>query len=88
MAAPAVLIDRSNVVQTLRAGGRTEEARRAELVLDVQVLDVQVDTVRDDKILRDLGVHPDRRAMAAAWPSAEVSPGLLGRELTKSARNT
>ncbi|WP_100497912.1 hypothetical protein [Geodermatophilus chilensis] len=53
-----MLIDRSNVVQTLRAGGRTEEARRAE-----QVLDVQVDTVRDAEILRDLGVDPDHRAM-------------------------
>ncbi|MGY1683120.1 hypothetical protein [Geodermatophilus sp. SYSU D01176] len=53
-----MLIDRSTVVQTLRAEGRTEEARRAE-----QVLDVEVDTVRDAEILRDLGIDPDRRAM-------------------------
>ncbi len=53
-----MLIDRSNVIQTLRAGGRTEQARRAE-----QVLDVEVDTARDAALLRDLGIDPDSRAM-------------------------
>jgi hypothetical protein len=44
-------VDRSHVVQALRAGGRTEQARRAE-----KVLDVEVDTVRD------ADVDPDSRA--------------------------
>ena len=50
-------IDRSHVVQVLRAKGRTEEARRAE-----EVLDVDVDTVRDAALLRELGIDPDSRA--------------------------
>ncbi|MGY1634625.1 hypothetical protein ACI784_23235 [Geodermatophilus sp. SYSU D01186] len=45
-------------MQTLRAGGRTEQARRAE-----RVLDVEVDTIRDAELLRDLGIDPDSRAM-------------------------
>jgi hypothetical protein len=53
-----VLIDRSHVVQTLRAAGRTEEARRAE-----RVLDVEVDTVRDAELLRGLGIDANSRAM-------------------------
>lgn len=52
-----MLIDRSHVVQTLRHGGREEQARRAE-----EVLDVQVDTVRDADLLRELGLDPDSRA--------------------------
>jgi hypothetical protein len=44
-------VDRSHVVQALRAGDRTEQARRAE-----EVLDVEVDTVRD------ADVDPDSRA--------------------------
>jgi len=53
-----MLIDREHVIQTLRAGGRTEEARRAQ-----RVLDAQVDTVRDAEILRDLGIDLGHRAM-------------------------
>jgi hypothetical protein len=52
-----VLIDRSHVVQVLRAGGREEQARRAEAELDVHV-----DTVRDADLLRELGLDPDSRA--------------------------
>jgi hypothetical protein len=52
-----VNVDRSHVIQVLRAGGRTEQARRAE-----EVLDVVVDTVRDADLLRELGVDPDSRA--------------------------
>jgi hypothetical protein len=52
-----VRIDRSHVVQALRAGGRPEEAKRAE-----EVLDVDVDTVRDADLLRELGIDPDSRA--------------------------
>jgi hypothetical protein len=52
-----VRIDRSHVVQVLRAGGRHEEAERAE-----EVLDVDVDTVRDADLLRELGIDPDSRA--------------------------
>jgi hypothetical protein len=52
-----VRIDRDHVVQVLRAAGRTDQARRAE-----QVLDVDVDTVRDADLLRDLGIDPDSRA--------------------------
>ena len=50
-------IDKSHVVQVLRAGGRTEQARRAE-----ELLDVEVDTVRDADLLRELGIDPDSRA--------------------------
>ncbi|TFV59571.1 hypothetical protein E4P41_11690 [Geodermatophilus sp. DF01-2] len=50
-------IDRSHVVQALHAGGRREEARRAE-----EVLDAEVDTVRDADLLRELGIDPDSRA--------------------------
>ncbi|WNV77672.1 hypothetical protein [Geodermatophilus sp. DSM 44513] len=50
-------IDRSHVVQTLRAGGRDDQARRAQ-----EVLDVLVDNVRDADQLRDLGIDPDSRA--------------------------
>ena len=50
-------VDRSHVVQVLRAAGRTEQARRAE-----EVLDVPVDTVRDADLLRELGIDPDHRA--------------------------
>ena len=50
-------IDRSHVVQALRAGGRHEDAKRAE-----EVLDVDVDTVRDADLLRELGIDPDSRA--------------------------
>jgi hypothetical protein len=50
-------VDRSHVVQALRAGGRTDQARRAE-----EVLDVEVDTVRDADLLRELGIDPDSRA--------------------------
>ena len=50
-------IDRSHVIQVLRAGGRTEQARRAE-----ELLDVEVDTVRDADLLRELGIDPDSRA--------------------------
>ena len=50
-------VDRSDVVQALRAGGRTEQARRAE-----EVLDVEVDTVRDADLLRDLGIDLEGRA--------------------------
>jgi hypothetical protein len=50
-------VDRSHVVQALHAGGRTEQARRAE-----EVLDVEVDTVRDADLLRELGIDPDSRA--------------------------
>jgi hypothetical protein len=52
-----VRIDREHVVQALRAAGRTDEARRAEAVLDVDV-----DTVRDADLLRELGSDPDSRA--------------------------
>jgi hypothetical protein len=52
-----VNVDRSHVIQVLRAGGRTEQAHRAE-----EVLDVVVDTVRDADLLRELGVDPDSRA--------------------------
>ena len=52
-----MLIDRSHVVQILRAAGREEQARRAETELDVQV-----DTVRDAELLRELGLDPDSRA--------------------------
>lgn len=50
-------IDRSHVVQTLRSGGRIDQAQRAE-----EVFDVLVDTVRDAERLRDLGIDPDSRA--------------------------
>lgn len=50
-------VDRSYVVQVLRAAGRTEQARRAE-----EELDVTVDTVRDADLLRELGIDPDSRA--------------------------
>jgi hypothetical protein len=50
-------IGRSHVVQALRAGGRTDQARRAE-----EVLGLQVDTVRDAELLRELGIDPDSRA--------------------------
>ena len=52
-----MLIDRSHVVQVLRGNGREEQARRAEAELDVQV-----DTVRDADLLRELGLDPDHRA--------------------------
>ena len=51
-----MLIDRSHVVQTLRQSSREEQARRAEAELDVQV-----DTVRDADLLRELGLDPDSR---------------------------
>jgi hypothetical protein len=41
----------------LRAGGRRDEAERAE-----RELDVLVDTVRDADLLRELGLDPDSRA--------------------------
>ncbi|HST97766.1 MAG TPA: hypothetical protein VLJ85_08960 [Geodermatophilus sp.] len=50
-------IDRDHVVQVLRAGGRRDEAERAE-----RELDVLVDTVRDADLLRELGLDPDSRA--------------------------
>ena len=50
-------IDRGHVVQVLRAGGRRDEAERAE-----RELDVLVDTVRDADLLRELGLDPDSRA--------------------------
>ena len=50
-------IDRDHVVQALRAGGRRDEAERAE-----RELDVLVDTVRDADLLRELGLDPDSRA--------------------------
>ncbi|RBY78471.1 hypothetical protein DQ239_07835 [Blastococcus sp. TF02-09] len=50
-------VDRSHVVQALHAGGRPDQARRAE-----EELDVEVDTVRDADRLRDLGIDPDSRA--------------------------
>jgi hypothetical protein len=52
-----VNVDRSHVIQALRAGGRTAQARRAE-----QVLDVEVDTMHDADLLRDLDIDPDSRA--------------------------
>jgi hypothetical protein len=52
-----VQIDRSHVLQVLRASGRVDQARRAE-----EELDVLVDTVRDADRLRDLGIDPDSRA--------------------------
>jgi hypothetical protein len=52
-----VRIDRSHVVQALSSAGRAEQARRAE-----DELDVEVDTVRDADLLRDLGLDPDSRA--------------------------
>jgi hypothetical protein len=52
-----VLVDRSHVVQVLQDGGRTDQARRAD-----EVLDVEVDTIRDADLLRDLGIDPDSRA--------------------------
>jgi hypothetical protein len=52
-----VQIDREHVVQALRAGGRHEEAARAE-----RELGVHVDTVRDADLLRELGLDPDSRA--------------------------
>jgi hypothetical protein len=52
-----VQIDREHVVQALRAGGRRDEAERAE-----RELDVLVDTVRDADLLRELGLDPDSRA--------------------------
>jgi hypothetical protein len=52
-----VQIDRDHVVQVLRAGGRRDEAERAE-----RELDVLVDTVRDADLLRELGLDPDSRA--------------------------
>jgi hypothetical protein len=52
-----VQIDRDHVVQALRAGGRRDEAERAE-----RELDVLVDTVRDADLLRELGLDPDSRA--------------------------
>lgn len=51
-----MLIDRDHVVQALRDGGRAEQARRA-----AEVLDVQVDTIRDADLLRELGIDPDSR---------------------------
>ncbi|GAB3344710.1 hypothetical protein [Modestobacter lapidis] len=53
----AMLIDKSHVLQTLRTRGMTEQAARAE-----QVLDAHVDTVRDADLLRSLGIDPDSRA--------------------------
>ena len=50
-------IDRDHVIQVLRAGGRRDEAERAE-----RELDVLVDTVRDADLLRELGLDPDSRA--------------------------
>ncbi|RBY95377.1 hypothetical protein DQ237_15075 [Blastococcus sp. TF02-8] len=50
-------IDRSHVVQVLRTGGRVDAARRA-----ADELDVEVDTVRDADLLRELGIDPDSRA--------------------------
>jgi hypothetical protein len=52
-----VQIDRDHVVQVLRAGGRRDEAERAE-----RELAVLVDTVRDADLLRELGLDPDSRA--------------------------
>jgi len=52
-----VQIDRDHVIQVLRAGGRRDEAERAE-----RELDVLVDTVRDADLLRELGLDPDSRA--------------------------
>jgi hypothetical protein len=52
-----VQINRDHVVQVLRAGGRRDEAERAE-----RELDVLVDTVRDADLLRELGLDPDSRA--------------------------
>jgi hypothetical protein len=56
-------VDRSHVVQVLRDGGRTDQARRAE-----EELDVEVDTVRDADLLRDLGIDPDSRAQGGGLP--------------------
>jgi hypothetical protein len=52
-----VLIDREQVLQVLRSAGRSDQARRAE-----EVLDVRVDTQRDADLLRELGLDPDSRA--------------------------
>lgn len=52
-----MMIDKSHVVQLLQDRGRTEEAEKAE-----QILDVQVDTVRDADLLRSLGIDPDSRS--------------------------
>ncbi|MGY1714542.1 hypothetical protein ACI78R_08800 [Geodermatophilus sp. SYSU D01106] len=48
--------DREHVVQALSSAGRAEEARRA-----AEELDVEVDTVRDADLLRELGLDPDGR---------------------------
>ena len=52
-----MMIDKSHVVQLLQDRGRTEEAEKAE-----QILDVQVDTVRDADLLCSLGIDPDSRS--------------------------
>lgn len=64
-----MLIDRGHVVQVLRQAGRTEEARRAE-----QVLGVDVDTDRDADLLRDLGIDPDSRAQGGGLALRRGSP--------------
>jgi hypothetical protein len=50
-------IDKSHVIQLLRARGMTREADEAE-----RVLDVEVDTDRDAALLRSLGIDPDSRS--------------------------
>ncbi len=57
-----MLIDRWHVIQVLRSGGRTEQARRAE-----ETLGATVDTVRDAELLRELGIDPDHRAQGGGY---------------------
>jgi len=56
-----MLIDRSHVLQVLRARGKLAEAEEAE-----RVLPVQIDSERDRQLLLDLGIDPDSRAEGGA----------------------
>lgn len=52
-----MLIDRTHVIQVLRARGKLAEADEAD-----RVLPAQVDTERERQLLLDLGIDPDSRA--------------------------
>jgi hypothetical protein len=61
-----MLIDRDHVVRVLSRRGMAQQGKRAG-----QVPDVQVDTVRDAGLLRELGIDPDSRAQGGNLATIE-----------------
>jgi hypothetical protein len=79
-----VQIDRDHVVQVLRAGGRRDEAERAE-----RELDVLVDTVRDADLLRGARAGPGQpRAGRRARPALTEDETTVAASTGEEARRT